>query len=138
GRILDALEETGQRDDTIVVFSSDHGLALGSHGLMGKQNMYEHTINVPLILSGPGIPSDARFQTQCYLRDLVPTICEMTGVDTPETVQAESLAPVLQGDADEVHPFIVGYFADSQRMIRGDRYKYIWYPKVGEEQLFDL
>lgn len=138
GRILQALEDTGQAKNTIVVFSSDHGLALGSHGLMGKQNMYEHTINVPLILAGPGIPENQTVAAQCYLRDLVPTICEMTGVTTPAAAQARSLVPVLNGSQDEIYPFIVGYYSDSQRMIRKDRYKYVWYPKVEREQLFDL
>lgn len=138
GRILAALDESGQTDNTIVIFSSDHGLALGSHGLMGKQNMYEHTINVPLIFAGPGIPQGERRDVQCYLRDLVPTICELTNVPVPKTIQAKSLVPVLNGSEDSMYPFIVGYFSDKQRMIRDDRYKLIWYPRVEKEQLFDL
>ncbi|WP_164100734.1 sulfatase-like hydrolase/transferase [Candidatus Laterigemmans baculatus] len=138
GRILKALEQNGHADNTIVIFSSDHGLAMGSHGLRGKQNMYEHTINVPLIFAGPGIPAGETRAAQCYLRDLFPTTCELAGVPVPKSVQGKSLVPVLHGQTDEIYPFIVGYFGDSQRMIRTDRWKYIWYPQINHEQLFDL
>ena len=138
GRILGALDDTQQAANTVVIFTSDHGLALGSHGLMGKQNMYEHTINVPLIMAGPEIPIGEMRNAQCSLRDLVPTIYEMTSTEAPADLDAKSLLPVLRGETDELYPFMVGYFADVQRMIRDDRYKYIWYPKIDREQLFDL
>jgi arylsulfatase A-like enzyme len=138
GRILAALDRTGQRDRTLVIFTADHGLALGSHGLMGKQNMYEHTIDVPLILRGPGIPAGVRNPAQCYLRDLYPTVCELVGAKIPPSVESHSLVPVIRGEKPEIYPFIVGYFQDSQRMIRTDRWKYIRYPKADREQLFDL
>lgn len=137
GRILRALDETGQRDNTLIVFAADHGLAIGSHGLVGKQNMYEHTINVPLVIAGPGIPAGQRRATQCYLRDLFPTFCELAGVPCPE-VDGRSLVPVLRGETQEIHPFIVGYFQDSQRMIREAHLKLAWYPKIDRWQLFDL
>jgi arylsulfatase A-like enzyme len=138
GRILGALEATEQREDTIVIFASDHGLAMGSHGLRGKQNMYEHTINVPLVLTGPGVPKGEVFDAQVYLRDLYPTSCELAGVPVPETVEAASFARVLRGEDDSIHDYVFGHFADSQRMIRGDRWKLIRYPQVDREQLFDL
>ena len=138
GRILAALEMTGQASDTIVIFTSDHGLAMGSHGLRGKQNMYEHTVGVPLLFRGPGIPQGKRTSAQCYLRDLYPTVCEMVGIDIPETVQGRSLAPVLRGDKQSVHECVFGYFRDTQRMIRTDRWKLVHYPQVGKYQLFDL
>ncbi len=56
GRILAALDENGQAENTIVVYAADHGLAVGSHGLLGKQNLYEHSMRCPLIVRGPGIP----------------------------------------------------------------------------------
>ena len=65
GRILAALDQTGQASNTVVVFASDQGLAIGSHGLRGKQNMYEHTVAVPLVVRGPGVPRDARRNAQC-------------------------------------------------------------------------
>ena len=138
GRILAALDASGQADETLVISTSDHGLALGSHGLIGKQNMYEHTINVPLIIRGPKVSAGSMTTAQCYLRDLYPTVCDWAGIEVPKTVTAKSLLPVLKNPAVEIHPFIVGYFANSQRMIRQDGWKYIWYPLAQREQLFDL
>lgn len=137
GRILKTLDDAGQRDNTLTIFTADHGLAIGSHGLVGKQNMYEHTINVPLILAGPGISAGQRRAAQCYLRDLFPTVCELTGIAPPK-VDGRSLAPVLRGEKSEIYPFIVGYFQDSQRMIREGNWKLVWYPKIDRWQLFDL
>jgi arylsulfatase A-like enzyme len=137
GRIFKALDESGQRENTLVVFTADHGLAIGSHGLVGKQNMYEHTINVPLIIAGPGIPAGERRAAQCYLRDLFPTLCELAGV-APAKIDGQSLVPILRGEKAEIHPFIVGYFQDSQRMIREGKWKLIWYPKIDRWQLFDI
>lgn len=140
GRIVQELEQLGLLSNTLIIFSSDHGLALGSHGLMGKQNQYEHTINVPLIMAGPGITvADARSQVQCYLRDLYPTVCELTGIDIPSSVQGRSLVHVLRGDVGEIHPSLFGRFTDSQRMLRtADGWKLIWYPKIQRAQLFDV
>lgn len=139
GRILEALSERGELGRTIVVFTSDQGLALGSHGLMGKQNAYEHTAQVPLILAGPGIPTGTRFAAQCALRDIYPTLCELTSQPVPNTVQGTSLVPVLRGRRGEVHDAVFGYFTDTQRMIRTpDGWKLIWYPRAGRLQLFDI
>lgn len=138
GRIIKALDETGQRENTTIIYTSDHGLALGSHGLVGKQNMYEHTIGVPLVMAGPGIPAGQRTAAQCYLRDLMPTICELAGMKLDQQIDGRSLTPVLKDPAAEVHPFVVGYFQDSQRMIREGDWKLIWYPKLDRRQLFNL
>ncbi len=138
GRMLDALEKTGEADDTLILFTSDHGLAMGSHGLRGKQNMYEHTVGVPLILAGPGIPSGERRAAQANLRDLYPTVADLTGVSLPNPVDGRSLVPVLNGEKDRVRKYAFGYFYDAQRMIRGDRWKLIVYPQADKTQLFDL
>jgi arylsulfatase A-like enzyme len=138
GRMLKALDGAGIAENTIVIFSSDQGLAIGSHGLRGKQNMYEHTIGVPLIMRGPGIPRGEKRTAQVYLRDVYPTVCELAGVPIPKTVEATSFAPVLRGDADNHHAHIFGYFRDSQRMVRGDRWKLIVYPQAGRRQLFNV
>ncbi|QDU97471.1 sulfatase-like hydrolase/transferase [Lignipirellula cremea] len=138
GRILTRLEETGQRDRTYVIYSSDHGMAVGSHGLRGKQNMYEHTINTPLLISGPGIKPGVRTTAQVYLRELYPTTCELAGIAIPEAVTAESFAAVLRGEKQTHHARIFGYFTGSQRMVRNDRWKLIHYPVAKRWQLFDL
>ncbi len=138
GRVLRALEATGQADHTLVIFTSDHGLAMGSHGLRGKQNMYEHSVGVPLVIRGPGIAAGARTRAQCYLRDLFPTVCELCEVAIPEGLDGRSLVPVLRGEARTMHSHVFGYFRDVQRMIRTGRWKLIHYPQIGKWQLFDL
>ena len=138
GRVLKALKDTGQAENTLVIFASDHGLAMGSHGLRGKQNMYEHTIGVPLIVGGPGIPAGEKRDAQVYLRDLYPTVCDLAGIEIPRTVEGRSLRPVLAGEAKEVYPAVFGYFRGYQRMIRTKRWKLVHYPEVKRWQLFDL
>ena len=137
GRVLDALDATEKTDKTIIVFTSDHGLAIGSHGLRGKQNMYEHTIGVPMILAGPTIPKGRRYAANAYLRDLMPTLCELAGLEVPD-VDGRSQLQVIRGERESMYEYILGYFRDSQRMIRGDRWKLIEYPLVKRTQLFDL
>lgn len=138
GRVLAALRASGHVENTVIIFSSDQGLAIGSHGLRGKQNMYEHTLGVPLVFSGPGIPKNRRAAAQCYLRDLFPTACEMASIPIPPTVQGRSLAPVIAGKAQSIYPHVVAYFTDTQRAIRTERWKLVWYPKLERYQLFDL
>ncbi len=138
GKLLDDLKTKGLDKNTLVIFTSDHGLAMGSHGLRGKQNMYEHSIGVPLIFSGPGISMKETRDAQCYLRDLYPTICNYAGVKIPKTVQGKSLKAVLEGKKDSIYDVVFGSFKDSQQMIRTQRWKYVRYPLVKKEQLFDV
>ena len=138
GRMLDQLRADDRLKNTYVIFTSDHGLAVGSHGLMGKQNMYDHTIRVPLIISGPGVTKGQRTGAFGYLRDMYPTTCELAKITVPKMVQAKSLRPILTGKAKRVHPYGYGYFRDVQRMIQDERWKLVWYPKVKKHQLFDL
>ena len=138
GRIIGQLKYDGRLKNTYVIFTSDHGLALGSHGLMGKQNMYEHTIRVPLVIVGPDIPMDKRTGALCYLHDLYPTICDLVGVPTPKSVEGQSLLPVISGKKEALYAEVYGYFRDKQRMIRNKRFKLIHYPHLNRYQLFDL
>ena len=138
GRLIGQLQKDGRLANTVIIFTSDHGLAVGSHGLMGKQNMYDHTIRVPFIISGPGIPKGRRTDAFGYLRDMFPTVCELAGIPVPITVQAKSLVPVITGKAKAAHPLGYGYFRDVQRMVRDERWKLTWYPKIKKHQLFDL
>jgi len=138
GRIIEQLRIDGRLENTYVIYTSDHGLALGSHGLMGKQNMYEHTIRVPLVIAGPGLPEGKQNNALCYLRDLYPTICDLVDLPIPKSVEGRSLKPVLYGKADSVYSEIYGYFRDKQRMVRDKRWKLIHYPHIDRWQLFDL
>ncbi len=137
-RLLQTLSQTGLLENTLVIWTSDHGLALGSHGLRGKQNMYEHSIGVPLIFRGPGITAGRSVSAQCYLRDLYPTACELCGIEVPPSVQGKSLRPVLDGEQADLYDAVFAHFRDSQRMVRTQDWKYIVYPQVQREQLFHL
>jgi len=88
-------------------------------------------------MAGPGIPAGERRAAQCYLRDLFPTICDLTGIAVPD-VDGRSLEPVLRDKMDAIYPFIIGYFQDSQRMVREGDWKLIWYPKIDRWQLFNV
>ncbi|NNC87095.1 MAG: sulfatase-like hydrolase/transferase [Akkermansiaceae bacterium] len=140
GRILDALEESGHADHTIIVFTSDNGLALGSHGLTGKQNVYEHSVKIPFLLSGPGIPAGEKRGQLTYLYDIYPTLCEMTGIPVPETVQFQSFKPLLNDAKAEHRQHLSFAFLQWHRAVRDERYKLIEYCVDGERhtQLFDL
>jgi arylsulfatase A-like enzyme len=137
GRLLAALDELGLKDNTIVIFSSDNGLALGSHGLMGKQNLYEHSAKVPLFLCGPGIPQ-GRSEALVYLLDLFPTICELTRTQIPEGLDGISLVPIISQQRDRVRDTLFMAYRDVQRAVRDPRWKLIHYPKINRTQLFDL
>jgi arylsulfatase A-like enzyme len=138
GRILAALERAGLAANTLVIFTSDQGLAMGSHGLMGKQNQYEHSIRAPLILAGPGIPTGQTRSALCYLRDLFPTLCELCQLPLPPDLEAHSLVPVLASAQTTLRDHVIGTFTHTQRMIADKRWKWIEYPEAGRQQLFDL
>jgi arylsulfatase A-like enzyme len=132
GRLLKALDETGKRSNTLIVFWSDHGLAIGSHGLLGKQNLYDHSMRAPLVFSGPGVPKGATTPGLCYLFDIFPTVCDLTGVPIPEGVEGRKLQSGAGRDA------IFTAYRDVMRAVRNDRWKLIRYPKSDRTQLFDL
>lgn len=138
GRILDALEVSGQADNTVIVYAADHGLAVGSHGLLGKQNLYEQSMGAPLIVAGPGIPAGESSTALTYLHDLFPTLCDVAGAATPEGVDGKSLRPVWEGRAVSVRESLFLTYEDIQRAVRDERWKLIRYPKINYTQLFDL
>jgi arylsulfatase A-like enzyme len=138
--VLAALEKTGKADKTIVVFCSDNGLAMGSHGLMGKQNVYEHSVRVPMVVSGPGIPKGEIREQLCYIYDVYPTLCDLAGLKTPETVQYQSLDKVILEAKAKHRDHLYFAFMSWQRSVRDQQYKLIEYC-VGYDrhtQLFDL
>ncbi len=140
GRVLEALERTGQAENTIIVFAGDNGLAVGQHGLLGKQNMYEHSVRVPLVIGGAGLPKGRQSGALCYLYDVFPTLCDLTGTKTPETVEGSSLTPILRGNADKVRDSMFFAYRDFQRAVKTRRWKLILYNAGGRKttQLFDL
>ncbi len=138
GRIIDALKQAGQFDNTIFIMAGDNGLSLGEHGLLGKQNLYEFGgMHVPLLFAGPGI-NKGESKALAHLFDVYPTLCELTGVPVPEGLDAKSLAPVIQGKQPKVRDCLFTAYRDCQRSIRDDRWKLIRYPLIDKTQLFDL
>ena len=140
GRVLDALEASGKADNTIVIFAADNGLAVGQHGLLGKQNLYDHSMRVPLVIGGPGIPQNKVAHTLCYLMDVAPTIYELTGVTAPGDVEGKSLLPVLRNQSANIRDSVFLAYRHFQRGVRTDRWKLILYNVNGKQttQLFDL
>jgi arylsulfatase A-like enzyme len=139
GRVLDVVRDRGWADSTIVIFSSDQGLAVGGrHGLMGQQNLYEH-VKPPLIFAGPGIPH-GQSDALVYLYDLFPTICDLAGAETPAVVEGRSLLPVVVGKQAGVRDRLFGAYRNCQRMVRDERWELIEYNAGGTRntQLFDL
>lgn len=140
GRVLAALDTFHLSENTVVVFTGDNGLALGQHGLMGKQNVYDHSIRVPLILRGPGIPKGKESGALCQLFDLYPTLAAMAGLQAPRTVDGKDLAPVWRGETRAVRPATLHAYKDLQRAVRTRDAKLIEYLVKGQRttQLFDL
>ncbi len=138
GRILDALDSTGKAGSTVIFFTGDNGLAVGHHGLMGKQNMFEHSVRVPLLACGPGLPKNQRIDAPVYLQDIMPTTLELAGVEGPGHVRFKSLLPLMDGRQTESYGAIYGAYMDLQRMVIDGRYKLIWYPKLDRYLLFNL
>lgn len=138
GRIMAALEESGQMQNTIIVFASDHGLAIGSHGLFGKQNLYDHSMHAPLIFAGPGVPQGKKTPAMCYLLDIFPTLGELTGVKAPEGSEGISVAACMKDETRAARQSILTGYRNVQRAVRDDRWKLIVYPQINKVQLFDL
>lgn len=138
GQIMAALESSGKADETIVIFTSDHGLAVGRHGLMGKQNMYEHSLRVPFVIAGPGIPHGQTIATPIYLQDAMATALELAGADTTD-IDFRSVLPLLghqrQQQYERIHAM---YMRQSQRAVIEGDWKLIEYPSSGRVQLFHL
>jgi arylsulfatase A-like enzyme len=138
GRVVEALKQAGQFDNTIFIFAADNGLSLGEHGLIGKQNIYElGGMEVPLIFAGPGVAKGAS-DSLTYLYDVYPTMCELAGIPVPDGLDAKSLVPVIQGKQPNVRDVLFSAYMACQRSIRDDRWKLARYPLIDKTQLFDL
>ncbi|MCA8991030.1 MAG: sulfatase-like hydrolase/transferase [Planctomycetaceae bacterium] len=146
GRVLQKLEAMGELDNTYIIYTSDHGMAIGRHGLQGKQNLYEHTWRVPFIISGPGIPHGKRVPGNIYLLDVLPTLCDLAGIEIPATVEGKSFRPVLEGKQQTVREVLYGAYCGGTkpglRCVKKGDWKLIKYDvmdgAVHETQLFNL
>lgn len=138
GRVLQALKDAGQYENTVFIIAGDNGLSLGEHGLLGKQNLYEWGgMHVPLVFAGPGIPR-GETNALAYLMDIFPTVCDLAGVANPSQVDGASLAPVIRGRARGVRERLYTAYGEVQRAVTDGRWKLIRYPRIDKTQLFDL
>lgn len=140
GKILDALEKSGKADNTIIIYAADNGLAVGQHGLIGKQNLYDHSVRVPLVISGPGIEKGTRTESLVYLNDIFPTVTDLIGIEKPETVDGISLLPILNNPKAEVRESVYFLYKNFQRGVRTKDWKLITYLVEGVKttQLFEI
>ncbi|MFN9719000.1 MAG: sulfatase-like hydrolase/transferase [Planctomycetota bacterium] len=139
GRILDALDASGKADNTWIFLTADHGLAVGHHGLFGKQNLYDHSVRVPLVVVGPGVAASRRVSTPVYLQDVMATSLELANAHRPDHVFFRSLLPLLHNPSSP-RPYseIYGAYLRLQRSITVDQMKLIAYPKADTLRLYDL
>ncbi|MCC9657735.1 sulfatase-like hydrolase/transferase [Rhodopirellula halodulae] len=137
GRILDAVDQSGEADNTWIFFTADHGLAVGQHGLLGKQNPYDHSVRVPFLVKGPGVQAGGRVKEPVYLQDVMPTTLELAQIEKPAHIDFHSVLPLMNG-ARSAYPTIYGAYLDLQRSIRTEQYKLIVFPKAKTVQLFDM
>lgn len=138
GRILDALEQSGKAGNTYVILTADHGLAVGEHGLMGKQNLYDHSVRMPYVIAGPGITKGKTVDALMYQHSTFATTCELAAIALPESVEFPSVANLIKGHATEKHDAVFCWYRNFQRSVRTREHKLIVYPKAGVTQLFDM
>lgn len=146
GRVLSKLEALGELDNTYVIYTSDHGMAIGRHGLQGKQNLYQHTWRVPFIVRGPGVQAGSRVEGNIYLLDVLATLCDLAGIPAPETNEGISFKGVLTGQRSTVRDVLVGVYCGGtkpgMRCVKQEEWKLIKYDvmdgSVRETQLFNL
>ncbi|WP_289062340.1 sulfatase-like hydrolase/transferase [uncultured Zobellia sp.] len=139
GQILDGLEKTGKMDNTYIIFTADHGLAMGKHGLLGKQSQFDHSVRAPFMIVGPKIPENQKVDADIYLQDAMATSLELASIEKPEYVFFNSVLDLVDGERKESHyDAIYNGYIDLQRMIRKDGYKLIVYPKMDVVLLYDL
>lgn len=146
GRVLDKLRAMGEYDNTYILYTADHGIAIGRHGLQGKQNLYEHTWRVPLIVAGPGIQAGSRAPGNVYLLDILATLCDLAGIAPPATNEGLSFRPVLEGKQSLIRDTMYGCYCGGTKpgmrsVLHGD-WKLVQFDvldgQVREQQLFNL
>ncbi|WP_298474162.1 sulfatase-like hydrolase/transferase [uncultured Maribacter sp.] len=139
GQILDRLKATEKMDNTYIIFTADHGLAAGRHGLIGKQSQFDHSIRAPFMIVGPDIPEGKKVDADIYLQDAMATSLDIAGVKKPEYVYFKSIMDLATGkETKSNYKAIYNGYVDLQRMIRKDGYKLLLYPKLKKVLLFDL
>ncbi len=136
GRLLEALRELDLDEETIVVFTSDHGYHLGEHSFWQKMSLHEESARIPLVISTPSGPAGSTSEALAEQIDLYPTLAELSGLDVPEHVQGKSLAPVIRGEAKGVRRAAYSVTGNGQ-LLRTDKWAYIKY-RDGSQELYNM
>ncbi|MEG2434751.1 MAG: sulfatase-like hydrolase/transferase [Ruthenibacterium sp.] len=139
GLLIQALRDANILDDTLIVFTGDNGLAVGCHGLMGKQNNYDHSVRVPLLFCGPDIPKNQTSDALVYLLDLFPTLCDYMGWEVPASVEGKSFLKALHTPTYVHRTSLYFAYAGLVRAVKENHFKLIEYRSgTNQTQLFDL
>lgn len=141
GRILQALRDSGRDQDTVIVFTSDHGEGMACHQMVRKSSPYDESARVPMLVSFPGEIPENRIDTDHLASglDIVPTLCDFAGIYAPAKMRGRSLMPLLTGKASSWDRNVfVEIPSDRGRVVRTPRYKYISYDQDAADQLFDM
>jgi len=141
GRVLRALEETGKLENTVLLFTSDHGEGMAHHQMVRKGSSYDEASRVPFLISWPGHFPENRLDETSLVSgaDILPTLCDCAGIRPPEKMRGRSLRPLLEGRADNARGYVVAEIPiDAGRVVRTDRFKYVTYCGDTVDQLFDM
>ncbi len=140
GRILDKLEEIGEKDNTVIVYAADNGLAVGQHGLFGKQSVYDHSVRVPLIFAGKDIIQGVQNESLVYLYDILPTLCDVLGFEKPESIMGKSFIDSLENKTQKSRDELYFVYTDKLRGITKNGFKYMEhrYKGITTKQMFNL
>jgi iduronate 2-sulfatase len=133
GKVLEALEKSGQRDDTIVIFTSDHGYHLGEHDMWSKVSVHRESAQVPLIICVPG-KNPAVCHSFAELLDLYPTVSQLCGLKVPDNIQGKDISPLLDDPAVKVRDVVL--CSGKGRLLRTEKWAFLDYGKDGE--LYDM
>jgi len=141
GRMISFLDEAGVLDDTVIVYSADHGDLLGDFGCFFKCNMFHGSVGVPLIFAGPGVQAQQPTDHLAGLQDILPTVADLTGNPLPQAVQGESLSAILAGGDAPVREHYISQSLSSPRqryMVMTRQWKYVYHELGGVEELYDI
>jgi len=140
GRILDALELSGHADNTVIIFTSDHGEGLGHHSRVSKWHPYDESMKVPLIISAPGKIAQNHTDTNHLVSglDVMATMCDFANIDSPKDSLGLNLRPLFQKENPKWRSSLMADTNFGGRIIRTAQYKYVKYPNDPVEQLFDM
>jgi choline-sulfatase len=140
GRVLDALDASGERENTAVILTADHGEGRGRHHMVLKNYLYDEAAKVPFLVSWPGHVPAGKQDTAHLVSgiDITPTICDYAGIKAPSPMTGRSVRPLIEGKRTEWREFVAAEVAGNGRMIRTPGHKYIAYKDDPVEQIFDM